>query len=94
MQTAVRLFTVCQEPPLVTNIDHPLAQYRTPCLLLWSFCLQGAVYYANIYWLPIYFISLRRLDPVTSAAIMLALLIPQSIMSALMGIVSTSIVLK
>lgn len=49
-------------------------------LLLQNF-LFGYVYYADLYFIPLYFQNVRGVTPIESAALLISLVIPQSIVS-------------
>ncbi|KAK6383958.1 hypothetical protein LTS17_003250 [Exophiala oligosperma] len=65
----------------------PLRLFKNPALgamLIQNF-LIGIVFYSLLYYLPIYYQSARRMSLLTSAAMIIPIVIPQAISSALSG---------
>lgn len=65
----------------------PMRMFKTPAvaaILLQNF-LFGYVYYAELYYLPIYFQNVRRVSPVVSAALLTPLVVVQSMCSVVSG---------
>lgn len=65
----------------------PMRMFKTPAvaaILLQNF-LFGYVYYAELYYLPIYFQNVRRVSPVVSAALLTPLVVVQSLCSVVSG---------
>ena len=54
-------------------------------ILLQNF-LFGYCYYAALYFLPIYFQNVRGMSPISSAALLVSLVIPQALFSVLSGL--------
>ncbi|KAI5825536.1 MFS general substrate transporter [Schizophyllum commune Tattone D] len=62
-----------------------LFTYRTTCLVFCMNLFYGMVYYGNIYFLPIYYQKFRGFSELKSAALLLPLLLIQSVSGVLNG---------
>ncbi|KOS38702.1 hypothetical protein ACN38_g10471 [Penicillium nordicum] len=65
----------------------PLSMFRTPAVtaILVQNLLFGYCYYAELYFLPLYFENVRRVTPLVSAALLVPLVISQMIFSVCSG---------
>lgn len=67
----------------------PLRLFRSPllCVILSSNLLYGMAYYGFLYYVPYYYQIVRGLDAVQTSVLLLPLVIPQSVMSTVAGMI-------
>jgi MFS family permease len=73
---------------LIISNQLPVRLFNNPALaaMLTQNFLIGIVFYSLLYYLPIYYQSVRQMSLITSAALLIPLVIPQAIASALSGL--------